>query len=63
MFSLEATEAGIYPFWGGRRQMSNQRRLQAPEAAFTENEKNSCAHVHRRYPKLDLSDHISLPTE
>jgi hypothetical protein len=43
--------------------MSNQRRLQAPEAAFTGHEKNSCAHVHRRYPKLDLSDHISLPTE
>jgi NADPH:quinone reductase len=32
------------------------------EAAFTGHEKNSCAHVHRRYPKLDLSDHISLPT-
>jgi hypothetical protein len=43
--------------------MSNKTRLQAPEAAFTGHEKNSCAHLHRRYPKLDLSDHASLPTE
>jgi hypothetical protein len=63
MFSLGATKAGIYPFWEGRRQMSNKTRLQAPEAAFTGHEKNSCAHVHRRYPKLDLSDHASLPTD
>jgi hypothetical protein len=37
--------------------------LEAPEAAFTGDEKNSCAHVHHPYPKLDLSDHMSLPTE
>jgi len=43
--------------------MSNQTHLQAPEAAFTGHKKNGCVHVHRRYPKLDLSDHTSLPTE
>jgi hypothetical protein len=43
--------------------MSNQTRLQAPEADFAGYEKNSRARVHRRYAKLDLSDHTSLPTE
>jgi hypothetical protein len=43
--------------------MSNKTRLQAPEAAFAGHKKNSCAHAHRRDPKLDLSDHASLPTE
>jgi hypothetical protein len=43
--------------------MSNKTHLQAPEAAFTGQEKNSCALVHHRYPKLDLSDHASRPTD
>jgi len=63
MFSLGATKAGIYPFLERRRQMSNKTRLQAPEAAFTGQEKNSCAHMHHRYPKLDFNDHASLPTD
>jgi hypothetical protein len=42
--------------------MSNKTRLQALEAAYTGQEKNSCAHVHHCYPKLDLSDHAWLPT-
>jgi len=43
--------------------MINKTRLQAPEAAFTGQEKNSCAHMHHRYPKLDFNDHASLPTD
>jgi hypothetical protein len=43
MFSLGCTEAGIYPFPKARRQMSNERLPQAPEAASTGYETNSRA--------------------
>jgi hypothetical protein len=43
--------------------MSSKTRLQAPEAAFAGHEKNSRAHVHHRYHKLDFNDHASLPTD